>query len=71
MEAVRCAESAVGCELLSAARALRSAQGVRVGAPLAAVLERCSGLGELPDDHPLIDEVESSVAVLQALSDFA
>ncbi len=71
MEAVRCAEVAVGCELLSAARALRSAQGVTVGAPLAAVLERCSGLGELPDDHPLIDEVESSGAVLQALSDFA
>ena len=73
MEAVRCAEVAVGCELLSAARALRSAQGsevggVTVGGPLTAVLEHCSDLGELPDDHPLIDEVERASTVLQALS---
>jgi histidine ammonia-lyase len=71
MEAVRCAEVAVGCELLSAARALRSAQGVTVGARLAEVLARCSGLGQQTDDHPLVDEVQLAVTVLQALSDIA
>jgi hypothetical protein len=76
MEAVRCAEVAVGCELLSAARALRSAQGamsggVMSGARLAEVLARCSGLGQQTDDHPLVDEVQRAVAVLQALSDIA
>jgi histidine ammonia-lyase len=71
MEAVRCAEVAVGCELLSAVRALRSADGVVVGARLAEVSARCSGLALSSDDHLLVDEVQTAVAVLQALSDLA
>ena len=69
MEAVRCAEVAVGCELLSAVRALRSVEGVVVGAQLAEVLARCSALAQLTDDHQLVDEVQMAVAVLQAMSD--
>jgi histidine ammonia-lyase len=41
MQAVRSAEVAVACELLSAARALRSADGVVLGAPLGEVLDAC------------------------------
>jgi hypothetical protein len=69
MEAVRCAEVAVGCELLSAVRALRSVEGVVVGAQLAEVLARCSARAQLTDDHQLVDEVQMAVAVLQAMSD--
>jgi hypothetical protein len=34
-------------------------------------LARCSGLGQQTDDHPLVDEVQLAVTVLQALSDIA
>jgi hypothetical protein len=44
---------------------------VTVGARLAEVLARCSGLGQQTDDHPLVDEVQLAVTVLQALSDIA
>ena len=71
MEAVRCAEVAVACELLSAARALRSAEGVVTGAPLAAVLAHCDGLAQQAEDHQLVDEVQRALTVLEALSALA
>lgn len=67
MEALRAAEVAVGCELLSAARALRRADGVHVGGPLREVLQACEGLGEPSDDHQLIDDVAGALEALSAL----
>lgn len=68
MHAVRSAEVVVACELLSAVRALRSAEGVALGAPLSELLDACSPLALRLDDHPLVDEVGDAVAVLEGLS---
>lgn len=71
MESVGCAEVAIGCELLSAVRALRGAGDVVVGDELGLVLQHCSALAVQPEDHQLVDEVHRAVTVLEGLSALA
>jgi histidine ammonia-lyase len=70
-EAVRAARVVVGCELLSAVRALRAADGVSVGPALASVLEHCGALVDEPSDHQLVDGISVAADLLGGLSALA
>lgn len=70
-ESIDAARTLLGCELLTAVRAVRGADGVALGPSVRAVLDICADLPAPGHDRALVDELDVAVRVVPRLSDVA
>lgn len=70
-ESLPAVRTLLGCELLTALRAARSAVGVTIGGPLKAVIDACDDLPAPGPDRDLVDELLMAESLLDRLATHA